>query len=153
MGLADAAGDAPRGASDPEACMAAAGRALCREAWGEAEAWLRRALARGSRTGAACADLAFVLTRMGRHDEALPLFEEAVARGLDDAETFLEAARAALAVGRSLDLAEAWLVEALERSPSLVVDVETAGFSALWARERVEDAIVRAWTRIREGRE
>lgn len=127
-----------------ETCLSAAGDAILAEDWADAEAWLRRARDLDPLDGEACADLAFVLTRLGRPTEAVPLFEEARRLGVGDAETFLEAARAALAAGRPLEDAEAWLLDALERSPTLVVDVEE-DFDDLRGWPALEEALERAW--------
>ena len=127
--------------------MAAAGDAILAEDWPEAERWLARARALDPRDGEACADLAYVLTRLQRPADAMPLFEDARRLVSADAETSLEAARAALLVGRPLAEAEAWLLAALEQDPSLVVDVEE-DFDALRGWPALEDALERAWGRV-----
>ena len=125
-----------------------AGRAIGEEAWDEAERWLLRALDEGPASAALLADLAFVLTRRGRHAEAIPRFEEAIRLGSHEGETLIEAARAALAAGLPPERAEAWLLEAIDRNPSLVVDAEAPAFDALRGRPHVALGVARAWRRV-----
>lgn len=144
-------GGPPRAGGAPtlEGCVSAAGRAIVREDWTEAHRWLLEARRLAPASGPLCADLAFVLARLGRHEEAVPVFEEAWRLGVVEAETLLECARSALAAGRPLAEAERWLVAALRCGPTLVVDADEAPFHALRGRAAVEEAMADAWRRVR----
>jgi Flp pilus assembly protein TadD len=139
----------PGGSPTLEGVVASAGRAIVREDWTEAHRWLVEARRLAPSSGPLAADLAFVLARLGRHEEALPVFEEAWRLGVVEGETMLECARSALAADHPLEEAERWLIAALRCSPTLVVDADEAPFLPLRGRAPVEEAMAEAWRRIR----
>lgn len=133
-----------------EACLAEAGRAIAEDAWPTAARWLAEARRFAPRSGRLCADLGYALAQLGRHDEALHLFEEARSLGWDEAEALFQAALTAAEAGRPPAEVECWLVAALAEGPTLVTDVDHPVLALVRGRWAVEDAIDRAWRRVRD---
>lgn len=144
---AAAAAEAPL-ALTPEDCCALAARAVDRERWPEAAEWLGRARRLAPGSARVCADLAYATAQRGDHEEALALFEEARRLGADGAEVHYHAALAALGARRPPAEAEAWAKVALERSPSLALEMEDRAFDALRGRPGFEEALTEAWDRL-----
>lgn len=131
-----------------EDCLAAAAVAISQERWSVAAEWLARGRTLAPQSGRLCADLAYAKAQLGSHEEALDLFEEARRLGTEDGESLFHGALAALTVGRPAAEVEAWLVDALARSPTLVVDVEEGLFEPVRGRPGVEEAVDRAWEQV-----
>lgn len=116
--------------------------------WPEAVEWFTRARRLAPTSARLCADLAFALSQVGDHDEALRLYEEA-SRLSGDGEADLNGAITALGAGRPPDEVERWLARALERSPLLALDLDgDETFAPLRGRTAYEEAMERAWERL-----
>ena len=131
-----------------EACLAEAGHAIAEDDWPVAAQRLTEARRFAPRSGRLCADLAYALSQMGRHEEALHRFEQARALGWDEAEALFQAALTAAEAGRPPAEVERWLVAALAQGPTLVTDVDHPVLALARGRYAVEEAVDRAWRRV-----
>lgn len=128
-----------------EDCQEAGSAAAAMEDWASAADWFGRGLKLAPTSARLTCDLAYSLSQIGDHDQALRLFEEASMLSTDGEADF-NGALAALRAGRSLEEVESWIERALARSPEFVAHLEEDDdFSVLKGRPRYEAAVADAW--------